>query len=148
MHSKVKCSYDWLCRTNNKPSRQKKFQIYNQNNNKTMANVKYFLATGFEFVYAITSFYSNILITQFEPFPFRTRLVIANSRSCYLRSLQSLCKDMAIKKHHQLRSQYRLYCIPHCFCNKAIRNANNVISNAALLPLLAYCKKIIPEEEE
>ena len=38
-----------------KPSRQKKFQIYN--NDKKQGNVKLFLATGFEFLYAVTALY-------------------------------------------------------------------------------------------
>ena len=40
-----------------KPSHQKKFLMKKKNNNKTRRNKKLFLATGFEFVYAVTAFY-------------------------------------------------------------------------------------------
>ena len=76
----------------------------------------------------------GVLITQFEPFPFRTRLVIANSRSCYLTEACNLCVKIWPSKSITSSDHNIGYCIPHCFCNKAIRNANNVISNAALLP--------------
>ena len=51
---KVKCSYGVH---KFKPSCQKKFHTEKKNNNKTQKNVTLFLATGFEFVYAVAAFY-------------------------------------------------------------------------------------------
>ena len=55
--TKVDCSYGVH---KFKPSRQKFFHIEKKNNNKTRINLKHFLATGFEFMYAVTVLYFSI----------------------------------------------------------------------------------------
>ena len=54
LHSKAKCTYGV---PNSNPVARKSFTFRNKNNNKTQGDVKLFLVTEFEFVYAITALY-------------------------------------------------------------------------------------------